>query len=594
MKNTVFTVMTVVLLLTTVQFASGEDRTFTIRNQSDEDAWVSYGVLLFDGDEDQASTIVVKGHYKVKSSSGTLRLNIPQGYGFLRIQQNGQTILPGDTETNAPFFLGIEELWTDSRADHTIYQVDGSPRLETVLDGTSYWGLGGDPLKEGIPPDWLPFQSFWSWNNAIQTHHPLVYNIGGTNRASDAVTIDGLHIPYGQSLPNKGGNAFITLEQMGRTCGPTSLEMVLHYYGKWVHQADIWRAGDINTVLIGTFPGEMKQALNGLGVPAAWYDWGDDPFGRLRTYVDQSRPPCILLRYKAVKYHWVVVVGYNTPTDEYLIADPAYTDGAFRWISGEQLDAAWGFKTDVDATLWYGGFNVLGEGWLDLGVSFKAQPYTRIVPRSAPTSHFNGMWSEMKSFRMTGTGRVFGTRRGWDKTIEFDHKFKYHKAASIAEITSLGTGELHGSEKVGTKSVKLWGRIEDGLTFRGRMQVIVRTYRTEESPAAPSQVVSTRLSALSAETSLLPNYPNPFNPETWIPYQLAEPAEVTVTIHSSDGKLVRTLELGQMPAGAYSDKDRAAYWDGQNEQGEPVASGVYFYTLTAGDFSATRKMVIRK
>ena len=104
----------------------------------------------------------------------------------------------------------------------------------------------------------------------------------------------------------------------------------------------------------------------------------------------------------------------------------------------------------------------------------------------------------------------------------------------------------------------------------------------------------TRVETPPEKTVLLANYPNPFNPETWIPYQLSAAAEVTVTIHSSDGKLVRTLELGQMPAGAYSDKDRAAYWDGQNEQGEPVASGVYFYTLRAGDFSATRKMVIRK
>ena len=96
------------------------------------------------------------------------------------------------------------------------------------------------------------------------------------------------------------------------------------------------------------------------------------------------------------------------------------------------------------------------------------------------------------------------------------------------------------------------------------------------------------------ETVLLANYPNPFNPETWIPYQLSEAAEVTVTIHSSDGKLVRTLELGQVPAGIYQSRSRAAYWDGRNAQGEPVASGVYFYTLTAGDFSATRKMVIRK
>ena len=104
----------------------------------------------------------------------------------------------------------------------------------------------------------------------------------------------------------------------------------------------------------------------------------------------------------------------------------------------------------------------------------------------------------------------------------------------------------------------------------------------------------THVEAPPKKTVLLANYPNPFNPETWIPYQLSEAAEVTVTIHASDGKLVRTLELGQMPAGAYSDKDRAAYWDGRNAQGEPVASGVYFYTLTAGDFSATRKMVIRK
>ena len=96
------------------------------------------------------------------------------------------------------------------------------------------------------------------------------------------------------------------------------------------------------------------------------------------------------------------------------------------------------------------------------------------------------------------------------------------------------------------------------------------------------------------ETVLLANYPNPFNPETWIPYQLSETAEVAVSIHASDGKLVRTLELGQLPAGIYQTKGRAAYWDGRNTLNEPVASGVYFYTLTAGDFKATRKMLIRK
>ncbi len=101
-------------------------------------------------------------------------------------------------------------------------------------------------------------------------------------------------------------------------------------------------------------------------------------------------------------------------------------------------------------------------------------------------------------------------------------------------------------------------------------------------------------SLMPKETVLLANYPNPFNPETWIPYQLANPAEVTVTIYAANGAVVRTLALGHQRAGSYESKARAAYWDGRNAQGESVASGVYFYTLQAGEFSATRKMVIRK
>ena len=96
------------------------------------------------------------------------------------------------------------------------------------------------------------------------------------------------------------------------------------------------------------------------------------------------------------------------------------------------------------------------------------------------------------------------------------------------------------------------------------------------------------------KTALLLNYPNPFNPETWIPYQLSEPADVTVTIHAINGSLIRTLALGHQSAGIYQSKSRAAYWDGRNQLSEPVASGLYFYTLTAGDFTATRKMLIRK
>ena len=96
------------------------------------------------------------------------------------------------------------------------------------------------------------------------------------------------------------------------------------------------------------------------------------------------------------------------------------------------------------------------------------------------------------------------------------------------------------------------------------------------------------------ESALLPNYPNPFNPETWIPYQLRKSAEVKLTIFNMNGQAVRTLAIGLQPAGVYQSRERAAYWDGRNQLGETVANGVYFCTLSAGDFSATRKMSVRE
>lgn len=99
---------------------------------------------------------------------------------------------------------------------------------------------------------------------------------------------------------------------------------------------------------------------------------------------------------------------------------------------------------------------------------------------------------------------------------------------------------------------------------------------------------------IPTETVLLPNYPNPFNPETWIPYHLAESAAVTITICTANGNAVKTLALGHQSAGLYQHRSRAAYWDGRNALGEPVASGIYFYTLTVGNFTSTRKMLIRR
>ncbi len=95
-------------------------------------------------------------------------------------------------------------------------------------------------------------------------------------------------------------------------------------------------------------------------------------------------------------------------------------------------------------------------------------------------------------------------------------------------------------------------------------------------------------------TALLQNYPNPFNPETWIPYQLSKPAEVTLSIYNVRGIVVRQIALGNKATGIYSNRRRAAYWDGKNAFGEQVAAGIYICNFTAGDFTATRKMLILK
>ena len=108
------------------------------------------------------------------------------------------------------------------------------------------------------------------------------------------------------------------------------------------------------------------------------------------------------------------------------------------------------------------------------------------------------------------------------------------------------------------------------------------------------------IALIPKETELLANYPNPFNPETWIPYRLAEDAFVTLTVYDTVGQVVRTLDVGHRIASAYESRSKAIHWNGKNGLGEQVASGAYFYTLTVrsetrlGDFSATRRMLILK
>ena len=120
------------------------------------------------------------------------------------------------------------------------------------------------------------------------------------------------------------------------------------------------------------------------------------------------------------------------------------------------------------------------------------------------------------------------------------------------------------------------------------------TVTTEDVSRSLIQLPELVAYEIPTETKLLANYPNPFNPETWIPYRLAEDALVTLTIYDGTGRVVRSLDVGYRIAAVYENRSKAIYWDGRNEFGEQVASGLYFYHLSAADYSKTRRMVILK
>ena len=161
-------------------------------------------------------------------------------------------------------------------------------------------------------------------------------------------------------------------------------------------------------------------------------------------------------------------------------------------------------------------------------------------------------------------------------------------AAVLNNVAAAPVARAQVQDLLAVEEVQQWlteARLSGGASFTYQRGIVVL-----------EQILAVLMAteAMPKETALLSNYPNPFNPETWIPYQLSKPADVTLSIYSVDGKLVRTLALGHQAVGGYQSKSRAAYWDGRNTFGERVASGLYFYTFTAGDFTATRKMLIRK
>ena len=185
----------------------------------------------------------------------------------------------------------------------------------------------------------------------------------------------------------------------------------------------------------------------------------------------------------------------------------------------------------------------------------------------------SGSWDDTVRLWNSGTGEHLRTLEGHSESV--------NSIAFSPDGLTLASGSGDGT-------ILLWDLMR--ATTWGDTKRASVTDGTKRLPALSPTAESVTLT----ETALLPNYPNPFNPETWIPYQLNRPSEVVVTIYDMRGQAVRTLEVGHRPVGVYRSRERAAYWDGRNHQGETVANGLYFCSLTAGDFTATRKMLVGK
>ena len=134
-------------------------------------------------------------------------------------------------------------------------------------------------------------------------------------------------------------------------------------------------------------------------------------------------------------------------------------------------------------------------------------------------------------------------------------------------------------------------KVEQGKTYFYYIEDIDITGKRNKSQVVK---VSVPVIPIPKQFALLQNFPNPFNPETWIPYELLDDVAVSIFIYNIQGRLIRRLELGEQSAGSYVTKDKAVYWDGKDDRGENMASGIYWYTLRAGDFDAMRRMVIVK
>ena len=245
-----------------------------------------------------------------------------------------------------------------------------------------------------------------------------------------------------------------------------------------------------------------------------------------------------------------------------------------------------------------------GEGYIliageDGTITFEGEAW-----QNTPTNPASPTMLLARDMISTSVLAVEGTVLREDTGTELNGVKVQVQNLSTHQIVTDTAGELAGSGRYAATFVDLLGgfvaKVGDVLEVtivnpeRAFVGEPIRYTLAQQDIQAGVVLLDVILSPIPKESALFANYPNPFNPDTWIPFKLSEASDVTIKIYNVSGQLVRTLYLGQKPAGTYLNRKKTAYWNGKNESGEEAASGVYLYSIHAGDFTATRKMILIK
>ena len=322
---------------------------------------------------------------------------------------------------------------------------------------------------------------------------------------------------------------------------------------------------------------------------------------------DPDDPDMPLARSEELSYHYLVDETFILPQEEFMLllrSPSAWEDSAGDYLFGQEklpttihfdLDTAW-FRAkstvlghEVDAWIISGYHDGLGYDSgvsEDISLGTPGYPHETIVGDANSDGIVNILDLVMVASQIGQSGDTAADINGDGAVNIQDLVVIANRLGHIAAAPSTAA--------LTTSQVEQWLNLAKQEVARSA-QIHASVSHRDFSYERGIQVLEDILRILRpSTTTLLANYPNPFNPETWIPYQLAKASDVKITIYDAFGTLVRQFNLGHQPIGLYQSRDRAVYWNGTNALGESVASGVYFYTLTTADFSATRKMLILK